>query len=361
MQLSPDGKTLYVSSANDVYAYAYDAGAGSVTGDARVVVTGMANAMHQTRTLLLTSGGDLLVSRGSAANADVLARNESTGHCQIRSFDASGNSTQFAEGKMVGWGLRNSVGLGEEPTTKGVWSVENSVDNLERRGVDIHNTNPAEELNYHGSVGNYTGYNFGYPMCYTVWDTGHGFPDPGGLKTGDNFAVEVAEDQNVGDQPGGEGGGGPPLSDEQCNADYSSPALALPAHTAPLDVVFDAAGDNAYVSLHGSWNADPPVGYALVQVPFVDGRPKAAKDATDGFNEILRSPDLSACPRGCFRPVGLAWDANGRLFVASDSTKEVFVVMRVKDGDKEGDGSAAVANSPGIWLAAVGVLAALFL
>lgn len=320
-----------------MYAWAYDAGSGTVSGDPRVVVTGMDNAMHKTRTLLLTSGGDLLVSRGSAANADVRARDRASGHCQIRSFDA-GQRTNYTAGAVVGWGLRNSVGLAEHPRTRGVWSVENSVDNLARRGTDIHNTNPGEELNFHGAVGNYTADNFGYPMCYTLWDT-DGFPDLGGLRTGDNFAVEIAEEENI-----------QPLSDAACNANATRPALALPAHTAPLDIVFDEDGDNAYVSLHGSWNADPPVGYALVRVPFADGQPKAPRDSKDGFEEIVKSPDLSKCPSECFRPVGLAWDNKKRLFLASDTTKEIFVVMPKSDDDD--DDSAALAHRPSLLLAA---------
>lgn len=31
-------------------------------------------------------------------------------------------------GDVLGWGLRNSVGLGEDPSTGGIWSVENSAD-----------------------------------------------------------------------------------------------------------------------------------------------------------------------------------------------------------------------------------------
>lgn len=333
MQLSPDGTTLYVSTSNEVRAYAYDSSSGSVSGDPRIVVTGMDNAMHKTRTLLLTSGGDLLVSRGSAANSDLLAQDEGSGHCQIRSFDPS-SSTNFTSGKLVGWGLRNSVGLGERKgEQKGeIWSVENSADNLARLGVDIHNTNPAEELNYHGAVGNYTGKNFGYPACYTAWDAGI-IPDFA-QGTGDAFAVNST------------------TSDAQCNGnDYERARLPLPAHTAPLDIVFDSEG-HAWISLHGSWNADPPVGYALVRVPFQGGQPSAAYSDQNGFEEIVSSPDLSQCPGKCWRPVGLAWDKQGRLFVASDTTKEIFVVVRKSEDVQEGeDGSAAMKKGPSVWLA----------
>lgn len=335
MQLSPDGTTLYVSTSNDVRAYAYDSSSGTV-GEPRVVVTGMDNAMHKTRTLLLTSGGDLLVSRGSAANSDLLAQDEGSGHCQIRSFDPSATGTNFTSGALVGWGLRNSVGIGERDGE--IWSVENSADNLSRMGTDIHNTNPAEELNYHGSVGNYTGKNFGYPACYTAWDA-QVIPafDKG---TGDAFAVNSS-------------------SDAQCN-DSERARLPLPAHTAPLDIVFDKDG-HAWISLHGSWNADPPVGYALVRVPFEGAQPRADYSAKDGFEEIVTSPDLGQCPGKCWRPVGLAWDKKGRLFVASDTTKEIFVVLPKSEDEQDGDGSAAIATRPSAWLAVAALGAWIFL
>lgn len=335
LQLSPDGKTLYVSTSDAVYAYQYDAPSGSTFGQPRTLVTGMDNDMHKSRTLFLTSAGDLLVSRGSAANADILARDKASGHCQIRSFDTS-QLTNFTSGRVVGWGLRNSVGVGEHPNG-GIWSVENGVDNLQRQGQDIHNTNPGEELNYHGTVGNYTGNNFGYPLCHTLWDT-NSFPSLGGLRTGDNFAVEVAEEERVA-----------AITDDQCNSESERATLPLPPHTAPLDIKFDEKGDYAYISLHGSWNSDPPVGYALVRVPFENGRPKASRDSKDGYEEIVKSPDLSKCPRQCFRPVGLAWDKKGRLFLASDTTKEIFVVAKVNGTEGEGDKSAARGRETGWW------------
>ena len=42
-----------------------------------------------------------------------------------------------------------------------------------------------------------------------------------------------------------------------------------------------------------------------------------------GYDFILHVPDLNACPNACVRPVGLAFDRLGRLFVSSDSTGEV--------------------------------------
>jgi hypothetical protein len=41
--------------------------------------------------------------------------------------------------------LRNDVGLAEDKAGN-IWSVENSGDNIQRNGVDVHNDNPGEPM-----------------------------------------------------------------------------------------------------------------------------------------------------------------------------------------------------------------------
>lgn len=189
----------------------------------------------------------IAVSRGSDGNIDDEAREESTGHSQLRAY----NLTELAEdddpydymdGIMLGWGLRNSVGVAEHPETGGIWSVENSVDQLRRNGRDIHVDNPGEELNFHGYLNGSTedqGGNYGYPQCVTVWST-ENFPDQGDLETGDQFPLDSGSDEIT------------ILSDQVCSSDYVAPVLAFQAHTAPLDIKFNENGTTAYISFHGS-------------------------------------------------------------------------------------------------------------
>lgn len=68
--------------------------------------------------------------------------------------------------------------------------------------------------------------------------------------------------------------------------------------------------------------------------------PSAAGDSRDSTTDILSTPDLGNCPDDCFRPVGMTWDSEGRLWFASDSTGEVFVMQKSKgSGGGGGDGS----------------------
>ena len=157
MALSEDGRTLYASTSEAALSWAYDPAQSSVGKDARTLVDGMDGSDHTTRTLLLSqkAPGLILISRGSGDNIDPEAESEDTGISQIRAFNLT-NLTGTEpyrynrDGLRLGWGLRNSVGVAEHPETGGIYSVENSVDQIQRDGRDIHQDNPGEELNFHG-------------------------------------------------------------------------------------------------------------------------------------------------------------------------------------------------------------------
>jgi glucose/arabinose dehydrogenase len=142
--LSQDGATLYASSADIAYSFAYNAD-DQTTSNRRTLVTGMDNPDHSTRTLLLSRlvDGMMLVSRGSADNVDLGAASLDSGRSQIRAFNltelADGQSYDYTtQGLRLGWGLRNSVGVAEHPQSGGIWSVENSV--MDIRYVMRHGT-----------------------------------------------------------------------------------------------------------------------------------------------------------------------------------------------------------------------------
>ncbi len=73
-----------------------------------------------------------------------------------------------------------------------------------------------------------------------------------------------------------------------------------------------------------------PVGYKLSVIAFNEttGDPLAAPDSRTSTIDILANVDNSRCPRNCFRPTSIAFDRQGRLFMSSDSTGEIYVVMK---------------------------------
>ncbi|RXG45992.1 hypothetical protein VDGE_02107 [Verticillium dahliae] len=321
MAFSIDGRTLYASTVDSVFAWPYDPSTGAVSGNGTEVITGMASNQHVTRTLVVSrhSPGYLVVSRGSGDNLATEAMNIDSGMSQIRAFNINNTDSfpiDYLEGRVLGWGLRNSVGVAEEPTSGRFYSVENSVDDVERNGQLIKEDNPAEELNEHGTIedapeneANAT--NYGYPQCYAVWDADD-IPDHDNLEVGDQFAIDTNTT----------------LDDTTCREEYQAPRLAFPAHTAPLDIIFNENGTEAWISFHGSFNRENPQGYSLSVVGFANGEPTEPHTSANSLTHIVRMTDLSTCPENCFRPVGLAWESQGRLYVTSDSTGEIFILER---------------------------------
>ena len=71
-----------------------------------------------------------------------------------------------------------------------------------------------------------------------------------------------------------------------------------------------------------------PVGYKLSVIPFSGGEPVAAPNNNTATTDILTNANNSACPKKCLRPVGIAFDKQGRLFLSSDSTGEIYVIVK---------------------------------
>lgn len=332
IELSPDGSIVYGSSGDTLFSWDYSSTSQSNTSAPRPLVTGMAGSDHTSRTLLLSRKvpGMMLVNHGSDSNLDDVASDITSGHAQIRAFNLT-NLTQAydynTQGLRLGWGLRNDVGIDEHPVTGGLYSVENGADDLTRYGQDIHQNNPAEEMNFlgylNGTQSANQGRNFGYPQCFTAWNAS-ALPQFSGT-TGTPFAIGTPNAT---------------LNDTTCSEARQAPRLSFQAHMAPLDILFNEAGTAAWVTFHGSWNRNPPIGYKLSVVEFANGEPVASSNSTTAAIDIVSNRDLTACPDGCFRPVGLAFDKQGRLFMSSDSTGEIYVVLRA-----DGTATSAVGSN----------------
>ena len=107
-----------------------------------------------------------------------------------------------------------------------LWGVENSADRLQRNdiGGDIHNQNPAEELNRF--LEEDKGKHWGYPYCWTEFD--------------------LARYRRFGAKPKGRGtpwawpsfkNNGKP-NDAWCLNNTITPMVSLQAHSAPLGITF---------------------------------------------------------------------------------------------------------------------------
>lgn len=188
----------------------------------------------------------LLVSRGSTSNLDLAAESLSSGHSQIKAFNIKNvSSTGYdfnTDGLRLGWGLRNSVGVAEHPDTGNIYSVENSVDQLTHFGRDVHQDNPGEEMNFHGTLSENKyanqGSNYGYPYCFAAWA-------PEALNQNGNSNIKVGTQFAMGDQ-------NDTINDTFC-AGLTAPRLTFQSHMAPLDLKFNNSAQEAWVTFHGSW------------------------------------------------------------------------------------------------------------
>lgn len=76
---------------------------------------------HPTRAILVSKSDPdtILVARGSNGNIDTSTTQVSSGRSMIRSFSISKGLTTTHDyttgGELIGWGLRNIVGMGEDP------------------------------------------------------------------------------------------------------------------------------------------------------------------------------------------------------------------------------------------------------
>jgi hypothetical protein len=105
-------------------------------------------------------------------------------------------------------------------------------------------------------------------------------------------------------------------------------------------IKFTREGDLAYVTSRGSWNKEQPDGYRVFALAFENGEPTEPANSTEAILPIMTNEDNSGCPDGCFRPVGLAFDSRGRLFVTADASGEIYVITR-----EDGSGLTAAAQT----------------
>lgn len=298
---------LYASSATTVYRWPYTADRMPL-GDPETVIEGIPSGGHSTRTLALDDEF-LYVSVGSGSNVD-----SDSSRARIRRFalaELEDGPIAFSDGEVFADGLRNEVGLAFDDQGR-LWGVENGRDTLSRAdlGGDIHEDNPAEELNRFDEPGRF----YGYPYCWTEFI----LPDDVGMGPGTQWADPTFIDDGT-------------HTDAWCRDpdNVVPPVLAFQAHSAPLDLVFysgaafpaEYQGD-AIVSLHGSWNRDEPTGYKVVRMPFDDdGMPVG--DVVPLLEYAGPGDEANDWPH---RPVGLAILPNGVLLVTSDASDAVLAV-----------------------------------
>ncbi len=265
---------LYFATPTTVYAAPL--GADGTPGSPTVISDGMpSGGSHQARGLGLAPDGRLYVSVGSSCNA---CDEESEERAAMLVLE---NGTR----RVYARGLRNTMGFDWHPATGELYGADQGSD---LRGDDL----PPEEINLIRDGGHY-----GWPYVY-----GRRVPDR--LTTSD-----------------------PPGTTKESFAATTEPAvLELPAHASPIQLRFydetafpeEYRGD-AFVTLHGSWNRNPPNGYGVARLRFsAAGEPEGYEDFLAGF--------LFDGSKVFGRPAGLAVMPDGALLVGDDFNGVVYRV-----------------------------------
>jgi glucose/arabinose dehydrogenase len=280
---SPFGMALvkddfYVANTDAIVRFKYADGETHINspGTKLVDLPGGAINHHWTKSLIASpDGSKLYVTIGSNSNVGERGMDNEAGRAAIWEVDrATGEYRVFASG------LRNPNGMAFEPTTGALWTVVNERDEL---GSDL-------VPDYLTSVRD--GGFYGWPYSY--------------------FGRNV--DERIKPQ----------------RADLVAAAIvpdyALGSHTASLGLAL-ARGDafpppftkGMFIGQHGSWNRKPPSGYAVIFVPFENGKPTGQPiNVATGF--------LSPKGEAYGRPVGVAVDGKGALLIADDVGNAIWRV-----------------------------------
>ena len=272
------GDALYVANTDAVVRFAYASGATRLDGAPTTVSALPAGPInhHWTKSLVASPDGRrLYVGVGSNSNVADEGMAVEAERAAIWEIDpASGAHRLFATG------LRNPVGLAWEPERGALWVAVNERDEL---GSDL-------VPDYMTAVRD--GGFYGWPYSY--------------------FGAHV--DTRV--KPAR-----PDLVARALVPDY-----ALGPHTASLGLAASQGttlpsrfAHGMFVGQHGSWNRQPRSGYAVVFVPFRDGRPA-------GTPETVLSGFVDEQGRARGRPVGVVLDRGGALLVADDVGNTVWRV-----------------------------------
>ncbi|OUJ71188.1 PQQ-dependent sugar dehydrogenase [Hymenobacter crusticola] len=267
---------LYIAAIREVYVA--DVQKDGTLGTLKTLYKDLPDAgQHANRTLHFGPDGKLYLSVGSTCNACDEDNPENATLLQINT-DGSGR-------RVVARGLRNTIGFDWHPTTKALYGMDHGIDWL-------GDEDQQEEFNQIKD-----GAHYGWP---SIIADGKHYP-ANKPKSGDSY--------------------------EQFDAKTQRPLLLYKAHSAPLGLIFYNGAqfpaeykNDAFVTMHGSWNRAQPSGYKIVRVRFnAQGQPQQFEDFLTGF---LVENDKSEFGRPC----SIVQAPDGALLVSDDDNGVIYRV-----------------------------------
>jgi glucose/arabinose dehydrogenase len=283
------GGFLYVADLKHVWRYRWQPGQTRAEGSPQPVTPAGAlggGGGHWTRNIAFSPDGKgLFVAIGSAGNIG----EDPAPRATIVRFEFDEFKGEAFDRRVYASGLRNPVGIAFHPDTGQLYTVVNERDGLGDELVPDYLTSVLD------------GGFYGWPYAYIGPNPQPGFAD----RRPDLVKKTIVPD------------------------------LLFRSHSAPLGLVFakhmDVPADwkdDAFVALHGSWNAAKPRGYLVVRAPFADGRPEGWYEAfATGFHVRTREGFfVKQAAEVWGRPAGLAVAADGSLLIADDVANVIWRV-----------------------------------
>jgi glucose/arabinose dehydrogenase len=272
------GNTLYVANTDAILTFPYTEGANEI-GTPGVEFTDLPSTVnhHWTKALQANADGTkLYVGVGSNSNIT-----ENGMEVEYRRADVLEVDVASRGSRIYASGIRNPTGLQWDATTNTLWAIANERDEIGADLVPDFMTSVKEGAFY------------GWPYSYY----------------GQNVDKRVMPQR-------------PDLVAKAIKPDY-----ALGSHVAALGLLLSQQNalpakyqNGAFVSEHGSWDRSPLSGYAVVFIPFQDGKPA-------GKPETLVSGFYSKDEKQLYgAPVGVVFDKEGALLIADDVGNAVWRV-----------------------------------
>jgi glucose/arabinose dehydrogenase len=254
---------------------------------------------HRTRTIVLdTRQNKLYLSIGSLCN---VCREDF--RAIIEEWDISNDGTRASNRRIFASGVRNAVGMALHPRTGKLWATNNGSD---WQGNDI----PPEWIDIVRPGGFY-----GYPFAHSyqmLFDFNAGTGDYRAL-----LPITAADSARI--------------------RTMQPPAALITAHSAPMAIDFPPPSfpaefrNGAFVALRGSWNRQPLTGYKVVHIDFDNDADTTANTVADVVTGFLTDANLGL---RWARPVGVATDTRGNLYVGSDDITRFVMIVSPARGMK---------------------------
>ncbi|HCN82496.1 MAG TPA: sorbosone dehydrogenase [Sphingobacteriaceae bacterium] len=305
------GNYLYSTSNSSVYRYQLNNKGEVINPDKpELIVDGLLDKKRDnSKSIALDDQNNLYVTIGSYSDA---CREGNTGKgmpgCPILDsaggiwlFKANKPNQSFKDGVRYATGLKNSVGIDWNPTTKTLFATHHGrgafADKFPEKFTAQQNADLPAETIYELKKG----VDAGWPFTY--YDQ---------FQKKNILAPEYGGDGKI-----------------EGDKKYINPAIAFPAHLAPNDLLFYTGNmfparykNGAFVVFHAK-STELKKGYFVAFVPFVNGKPSGDWEV---FAENFTGPTGPVQ----YRPMGLAQGPDGALYIADDVKGAIFKITYKK-------------------------------